>query len=76
MQPPAGINSLIDHATQGSLKPLPGDGSQDKQDIDMSDTEFQAKQEDVAENSPGKKAVKGPGLTRCPKERSWEKVKK
>ena len=57
-----GVNSLIDHATQGSLKPLPGDGSQDKQDIDMSDTEFQAKQEDVAENSPGKKAVKDQDL--------------
>ena len=58
------VDGLIDHATQGSLEPLPEDWSQDKQDMseDMSETEFQEKQKYVAENSPGKRAVKDQDL--------------
>ena len=72
----SGVESLINHATQGSLKPLPDDESKDKEDIDMSDTEFQAKQEDVAENSPGKKAVKDQDLLDARKRGLGKKVKK
>ena len=70
------ITGFIEHASQGGLEPLPEDESQNEQDIDMSDIEFQAKQADVPENSPGKKAVKDQDLVDARKRGLGKKVKK
>jgi len=59
------VDTVINHVTQGSFEPLPDDETQDKQD--MSETEFQAKQEEVAEKSPGKKAVKDQDIVEAKK---------
>jgi len=66
----SGAESLKSHVSdkfkkliQWSSEPLPNDSfSQDESEPDMSEEEFEEKQTDVPENSPGKKAKKDQDL--------------